>query len=63
MWDEAISRARYLDSLPDSFPKGAFHGLPISVKEHPGMNGKTNHACFVKRIGDKSDANPINEIP
>jgi Asp-tRNA(Asn)/Glu-tRNA(Gln) amidotransferase A subunit family amidase len=37
MWDEAITRARYLDSLAE--PKGAFYGLPISTKEHHGMVG------------------------
>lgn len=29
MWDEAIARAKYLDSLPE--PIGPLHGLPISV--------------------------------
>lgn len=37
MWDEAIARAKHLDSLPE--PKGAFFGLPISTKEHHGMVG------------------------
>jgi amidase len=29
MWDEAVERAKYLDSLPE--PVGPLHGLPISV--------------------------------
>jgi hypothetical protein len=29
MWDEALERAKYLDSLPE--PIGPLHGLPISV--------------------------------
>ena len=29
MWDEAIERAKYLDSLPEAV--GPLHGLPISV--------------------------------
>ncbi|KAJ3498103.1 hypothetical protein NLG97_g1391 [Lecanicillium saksenae] len=37
MWDQAIERAKYLDSLPE--PRGAFFGLPISTKEHHGMVG------------------------
>lgn len=49
MWDEAIERAKYLDSLPE--PSGPLHGLPISVKEHHGMDGKTNHASYVAWIG------------
>ncbi|KAL2206341.1 amidase [Sarocladium strictum] len=37
LWDEAIARAKYLDSLPE--PKGDLFGLPISTKEHHGMVG------------------------
>ncbi|KAK8061231.1 hypothetical protein PG997_015452 [Apiospora hydei] len=37
LWDEAIERARHLDSLPE--PRGALFGLPISTKEHHGMVG------------------------
>ncbi|OAL38221.1 hypothetical protein AYO20_02673 [Fonsecaea nubica] len=59
MWDEAIERAKYLDSLPE--PIGPLHGLPISVKEHHGMNGKTNHASYVAWIGQPSDRNPLND--
>ena len=60
MWDEAIARAKRLDSLPE--PVGPLHGLPISVKEHHGMNGKTNHASYVAWIGNPSERNPINEV-
>lgn len=59
MWDEAIAPAKYLDSLPE--PMGPLHGLPISVKEHHGMNGKTNHASYVAWIGNASDPNPLND--
>ncbi|TQV98995.1 acetamidase [Cordyceps javanica] len=38
MWDQAIARAKHLDSLPE--PQGAFFGLPISTKEHHGMVGE-----------------------
>jgi amidase len=34
LWDEAIARAKHLDSLPE--PKGLLFGLPISTKEHHG---------------------------
>ncbi|KAI7785012.1 uncharacterized protein LA080_008411 [Diaporthe eres] len=46
LWDEAIARAKSLDSLPE--PKGALFGLPISTKEHHGMVGPgvvTNASC------------------
>ncbi|OQV00659.1 hypothetical protein CLAIMM_06126 [Cladophialophora immunda] len=59
MWDEAIERAKYLDSLPE--PVGPLHGLPISVKEHHGMNGKTNHASYVAWIGQPCAPNPLND--
>ncbi|KAK2743512.1 hypothetical protein FQN57_004809 [Myotisia sp. PD_48] len=58
MWDEAIERAKYLDSLPE--PVGPLHGLPISIKEHHGMKGKTVHANFITWIGDESDDNLLN---
>ncbi|KAJ9210234.1 hypothetical protein DTO166G4_8162 [Paecilomyces variotii] len=51
LWDEAIERARYLDSLPE--PVGPLHGLPISTKEHHGTkspNGTAN-ASYVAWIG------------
>ena len=60
MWNEAIERARYLDSLPG--PVGPLHGLPISIKEQHGMKGKTDHMGFVSLIGRESDGNPINDI-
>jgi len=31
------------------------------VKEHHGMNGKTNHACYTAWVGQPSDPNPIND--
>ncbi|RBR25551.1 uncharacterized protein FIESC28_01514 [Fusarium coffeatum] len=57
MWDEAIERARYLDSLPE--PKGMFFGLPISTKEHHGMVGEnvTTHASFVAWINKTHGSN------
>jgi amidase len=58
MWDEAIERAKYLDSLPE--PAGPLHGLPISVKEHHCMKGKTTHASYVAWIGTESHDNPLN---
>lgn len=60
MWDEAIERARYLDSLPE--PIGPLHGLPISVKEHHGMRGKTCNASNVAWIGLSSVDNYLNNI-
>lgn len=49
LWDEAIERARHLDSLPE--PKGELFGLPISTKEHHGTVGKNvatsaSYACW-----------------
>ncbi|KAF4458309.1 general amidase, partial [Fusarium albosuccineum] len=57
MWDEAITRARYLDSLPE--PKGMLFGLPISTKEHHGMVGKnvTTHASFTAWVGKAHGSN------
>ncbi|KAH7136258.1 amidase signature domain-containing protein [Dactylonectria macrodidyma] len=57
LWDEAISRAKYLDSLPQ--PTGALFGLPISAKEHQGMVGPdvTTNASFVAWIGKKHGSN------
>lgn len=34
MWDEAMERAKYLDSLTE--PIGPLHGLPISVGQNDG---------------------------
>ncbi len=57
MWNEAIARAKYLDSLPE--PKGALFGLPISTKEHHGMVGDnvTTHASFVAWFGKQHGSN------
>lgn len=61
MWDDAIARAKYLDSLPE--PAGPLHGLPISIKEHHGMKGKSVHANFVAWVGHhQSDDSQINNI-
>ncbi|KAK8017148.1 hypothetical protein PG991_008224 [Apiospora marii] len=51
LWDQAIERAKYLDSLPE--PRGALFGLPISTKEHHGMVGAnvTTSASFVAWVG------------
>jgi amidase len=51
MWDDAIERAKYLDSLPE--PLGPLHGLPISVKEHIGTKGKNqqSNASYVAFVG------------
>lgn len=52
-WDQAIARARYLDSLPE--PKGALFGLPISTKEHHGGYGDdiTTNASYIAWINKK----------
>ncbi|CAG9983205.1 unnamed protein product [Clonostachys byssicola] len=57
MWDEAIARAKHLDSLPE--PKGALFGLPISAKEHQGMVGPnvTTSASFGAWIGKPHGSN------
>lgn len=57
MWDEAIERAKYLDSLPE--PKGLLFGLPISTKEHHGMVGEnvSTHASFVAWINKAHGSN------
>jgi Asp-tRNA(Asn)/Glu-tRNA(Gln) amidotransferase A subunit family amidase len=59
MWDEAIARAKYLDSLPE--PKGELFGLPISTKEHQGMVGEnvTTSASYVAWIGKKHGSNVL----
>ncbi|KIV82844.1 hypothetical protein PV11_04917 [Exophiala sideris] len=51
LWDDAIERARYLDSLPE--PVGPLHGLPISTKEHHGTKSKngTANASYVAWVG------------
>jgi amidase len=47
--ERAIERARYLDSLPE--PAGPFHGLPISIKEHHGMEGCTTNGSYAAWVG------------
>ncbi|KAI6372863.1 hypothetical protein MCOR25_003600 [Pyricularia grisea] len=57
LWDQAIERAKYLDSLPE--PKGMLFGLPISTKEHQGMVGSnvTSNSSFVAWIGKEHGSN------
>ena len=43
--EHAIRRAQYLDSLPH--PAGPLHGLPVSVKEQFGFEGRVNNNGFV----------------
>ncbi|PGH13052.1 hypothetical protein AJ79_03889 [Helicocarpus griseus UAMH5409] len=59
MWDEAIERAKYLDSLAD--PLGPLHGLPISIKEHQGMKGKKVNASYVSWIDHNSEDGLLND--
>ena len=62
MWDQALERAKYLDSLPE--PKGAFFGLPISTKEHHGMKGDNivTNASYVAWIEQKHGSNHLYDI-
>lgn len=57
MWDQALERARYLDSLPE--PQGELFGLPVSTKEQQGMVGPdhTTSGAFVSWIGWKHGSN------
>jgi Asp-tRNA(Asn)/Glu-tRNA(Gln) amidotransferase A subunit family amidase len=48
MYDSAIERAKYLDSLPES--RGPLHGLPLSVKEHLWIKGRPCNAGFAAWI-------------
>ncbi|KAI5457171.1 amidase signature domain-containing protein [Mariannaea sp. PMI_226] len=64
MWDQAIARAKHLDSLPE--PQGELFGFPISAKEHHGMIGPddgsvTTTASFVAWIGKKHGSNVLYE--
>ncbi|KLJ09097.1 hypothetical protein EMPG_15479 [Blastomyces silverae] len=59
MWDEAIERAKYLDSLPNTI--GPLHGLPISIKEHHGMKGKKCNASSVSWIDHPSEEGFLND--
>ncbi|KAF2623063.1 amidase [Macroventuria anomochaeta] len=62
MWDDAIRRARYLDSLPE--PIGPLHGLPISVKEHQGTKGENQQAngSYVAYVGKHQGSTLILDI-
>ncbi|KAK5947441.1 hypothetical protein PMZ80_001591 [Knufia obscura] len=62
LWDQAIERAKYLDSLPE--PKGELFGLPISTKEHHGMKGSdiTSNASYVAWIGSKHRSIQLYDI-
>jgi Asp-tRNA(Asn)/Glu-tRNA(Gln) amidotransferase A subunit family amidase len=44
-----MARAEYLDDYlsKNGKPVGPLHGLPISVKEHIGMEGLTLNAGFI----------------
>lgn len=57
LWDQAIERAKHLDSLPEA--KGMLFGLPISTKEHQGMVGSkvTSNSSFVAWIGKEHGSN------
>ncbi|KAF2103321.1 amidase family protein [Rhizodiscina lignyota] len=59
MWDEAIERAKYLDSLSE--PIGPLHGLPISIKEYHSFKGKSTHGSYIAWIGGLSRHNVVNE--
>ncbi|KAI9047341.1 hypothetical protein LZ554_008788 [Drepanopeziza brunnea f. sp. 'monogermtubi'] len=57
----AIARAKYLDSLPA--PVGAFHGLPISIKEHHGMQDCETNGGYVAWIQEPKTGNvSVNDI-
>ncbi|KAM0473652.1 hypothetical protein ACHAPX_008057 [Trichoderma viride] len=62
LWDQAIARAKHLDSLPE--PKGTFFGLPISTKEHHGMVGDnvTTNASYIGWVGDNHGSNLLYDI-
>ncbi|VUC33663.1 unnamed protein product [Clonostachys rosea] len=57
LWDQAITRAKNLDSLPE--PKGMLFGLPISTKEHHGMVGDevVTNASLTTWIGKRHGSN------
>lgn len=61
-WEQAISRARYLDSLPE--PQGALFGLPISTKEHHGFIGSAveTTASYVSWVGKKHGSNLLYDV-
>ncbi|KAF9873245.1 hypothetical protein CkaCkLH20_09408 [Colletotrichum karsti] len=61
LWDEAIARAKSLDSLPE--PTGELFGLPISTKEHHGMVGTNviTTASFVGWFNKEHGSNILYE--
>lgn len=54
--DRALKRAKELDDYfaQNKKPVGPLHGLPISVKEHVGMQGLDLNAGFVSWVGNIS---------
>ncbi|RSL89370.1 hypothetical protein CEP52_014930 [Fusarium oligoseptatum] len=62
LWDDAIERAKYLDSLPSL--QGPLHGLPISTKENQGMRGqgKTCNSGYVAWIGSPCQPSPLHDM-
>jgi Asp-tRNA(Asn)/Glu-tRNA(Gln) amidotransferase A subunit family amidase len=58
--ERALQRAAYLDAYlaEHGRPLGALHGVPISVKEHLGMEGCDLNGGFVAWVGrvSKEDA-------
>ncbi|KAB8298765.1 hypothetical protein EYC80_000940 [Monilinia laxa] len=54
--ERALSRARYLDEYLKANGKtlGPLHGIPISVKEHVGVEGLDHNAGFVAWVGRTS---------
>jgi amidase len=62
MWDDAIQRARHLDSLPE--PIGPLHGLPISVKEQLGTKGSNQQAngSYVAYVGKHQGSSLLLDI-
>jgi amidase len=62
MYEPAIARAKYLDSLSE--PIGPLHGLPISVKEHLHIKGYPCNAGFVSWIdrGPPTETNAVLDI-
>ncbi|ORY59987.1 amidase [Pseudomassariella vexata] len=58
--ESALQKAEELDAQFKETGKlsGPLHGIPVSVKEHIGMDGHITHAGFVSKIGNvpKEDA-------
>ncbi|OKL59567.1 hypothetical protein UA08_05111 [Talaromyces atroroseus] len=55
--DEALERAKYLDDYLAKYgkPIGPLHGLPVSIKEHLPMKGRTIDCGYVAWWGRISD--------